>query len=103
MGGLSVGDECVSSITFQYPIPAPVKYFRSYFPRVRRTKDMQNCLPMIAAWATLNDNSFSAQPFADAEKYALDFATKLDTNGNGKLELPEVRRRFGGDQRRSAE
>eukprot|EP00971_Amphidinium_carterae_P089194 1765202-Amphidinium_carterae.1 len=36
--GLSVGEECVSSITYQFVHPAPVAYWRSFWPRLRRTK-----------------------------------------------------------------
>merc|ERR1712118_4733 len=43
--GKSVGEDCVASITYQFPFPAPVEYFRTWFPRIRRTPEMRECIP----------------------------------------------------------
>merc|ERR1712146_81349 len=88
--GLSVGEDCVSSITFQYPIPAPVVYWRSFFPRVRRTKDMRGCFRSIRTWATLGKaDTFEPLPFGEAEKYAEALAKSLDRDQDGQLSIKE--------------
>lgn len=96
--GLSVGEDCVSSITYQFPIPAPVHYWRSFWPRVRRTKDMRGCHAMIRVWATLGDLSIKPRPFGKAEAYAKTLGKKLDTNGDGRFSLEEVLSRLQGDK-----
>uniref|UniRef100_A0A7S1FIV2 Bifunctional lysine-specific demethylase and histidyl-hydroxylase n=1 Tax=Noctiluca scintillans TaxID=2966 RepID=A0A7S1FIV2_NOCSC len=97
--GLSVGEDCVSSITFQFNLPAPVHYWRSYFPRVRRTRDMQGCLPMVRGWATLQHPPKKALPYGEALTAGHQVARNLDVDHDGSLSRSEVMRALGGSGR----
>lgn len=98
--GLSVGEDCVASITYQFPFPAPVAYWRTFFPRIRRTLDMRNCLSQIQGWATLNDRSFRPKPYAEALTYAKGVAKRVDSNSDLQLSVDEVSARLGGQRKR---
>lgn len=94
--GLSVGEDCVSSITYQFSLPSPVAYWRTFFPRVRRTHDMRGCLRGIASWATLNEPSYSPRPYNEALQHAEALAKRLDTDSDGYLSAEEISPRFQG-------
>mmetsp|Transcript_66995 Transcript_66995/g.160528 ORF Transcript_66995/g.160528 Transcript_66995/m.160528 type:complete len:430 (-) Transcript_66995:67-1356(-) len=93
--GLSVGEECVSSITYQFLHPHPVAYWRSFWPRLRRTKDLKECFPMVNAWATLNEQKPKVRNFAKAHEHATEAAKAMDKDRDGYLSTAEVSPRFG--------
>eukprot|EP00419_Tripos_fusus_P048326 CAMPEP_0172828436 /NCGR_PEP_ID=MMETSP1075-20121228/20842_1 /TAXON_ID=2916 /ORGANISM="Ceratium fusus, Strain PA161109" /LENGTH=415 /DNA_ID=CAMNT_0013670435 /DNA_START=42 /DNA_END=1289 /DNA_ORIENTATION=+ len=97
--GLSVGEDCVSSITYQFPFPAPVAYWRAFFPRIRRTLDMRNCLTQIQYWATLNDRSFRPKPYAEAVTHAKGVGKRIDSDSDSKLSIEEISKRMAGGPR----
>jgi len=45
------GTSCATSITFQFPVPSPAVYWRTFLPRVSRTGDLANCQGNIALLA----------------------------------------------------
>jgi len=100
--GLSVGEDCVSSITYQFPLPAPVAYWRTFFPRIRRTVDMRGCLSQIQSWATLNERGFSAKPYSEALTYAKHVGKRIDKDSDSKLSVDEVSARVGGKANKDA-
>jgi len=101
--GLSVGEDCVASITYQFRLPAPVTYWRSFFPRVRRTRDMRGCLPLVARLATLNEVNYAPQPYAEALAHGRSLGHRLDRSGDGVLSAEEVAARFGRSREAASE
>ena len=54
----NVGDGCAASVTYQFPIPAPAKYWRTFFHRVRRTGDLAHCWSSIGNLAGAGQQLF---------------------------------------------
>lgn len=98
--GLSIGTDCVSSITYQFPLPAPVVYWRTFFPRIRRTLDMRQCVPLIASLATLNEAGYHPRPYHEALKDARAIGRRVDRDADGQLSAEEVALRFKRQQQR---
>lgn len=97
--GLSVGDDCVSSITYQFLMPAPVAYWRSFFPRVRRTPDMRSCIPFIAQMATLGDTQYTPRAYKEAFEDGKSLGARLDRNSDGSISVEEIAPRFKGQRK----
>lgn len=88
----SVGEVCASSATYQFSSPAPTVYWRSWWPRLRKLKDMRHCYGVVAQWATLGGGQKQAKPFVEAEKAGKALAEKVDSNKDGKLTKAEIKK-----------
>merc|ERR1712113_709740 len=79
---------CASSVTFQFDSPFAARFYRRFFPRVRRTADIHESWVVIQQWARLGmggDRQGRGAPYEQARK-ATDIEQhfrKLDADGNG--------------------
>jgi len=92
---LTVGEGCASSVTFQFGNPMAVRYYRRFFPRVRRTADIHEAWPVIQGWATLGSDDVALKaglPFTKAKSKARDIFKVVDTNKDGIASKAEVSR-----------
>jgi hypothetical protein len=79
--GLSVGEECHASVTYQFRDPAPSGLFRAFWPRIRHTPDMQNCHRHIQHMSGFGGKASDAKELAE----------RLDKDGDGLLSPKELR------------
>jgi hypothetical protein len=79
--GLSVGEECHASVTYQFRDPAPSGLFRAYWPRIRHTPDMKNCLQHISRMSGYEGKKGDAKTIAE----------RLDKDSDGFLSAKELR------------
>jgi len=47
---LNTGEGCTAALTMQFQLPPPVRYFRSYYPRLRRIGDLHACWRDMMSW-----------------------------------------------------
>mmetsp|Transcript_85988 Transcript_85988/g.240413 ORF Transcript_85988/g.240413 Transcript_85988/m.240413 type:complete len:332 (-) Transcript_85988:305-1300(-) len=50
----NVGAECAVSITYQFSVPMPARYYRSFVTRFRRSGDLQESWALMQRWASFN-------------------------------------------------
>lgn len=48
---LNIDEGCTVALTTQFTDPAPARYFRSYYQRLRRIGDLNPCWPQMVKWA----------------------------------------------------
>lgn len=97
---LTVSDDCASSVTFQFNSPWAARYYRRFFPRVRRTADIHEAWLQIEEWATLmrskTDKSlWRGLPYAEAKALAPELFRKAAGHNKGSLQQEEVVNKFG--------
>lgn len=63
-------DACAASVTFQFDTPMAARFYRRFFPRVRRTADIHESWQLIATWATLQPLRESVQSGEEAGRLA---------------------------------
>ena len=58
-------EECHASVTYQFRDPAPSGLFRAYWPRIRHTPDMKNCLQHISRMSGCEGKKGDAKTIAE--------------------------------------
>jgi len=53
---LNVADGCTVALTTQFDIPMPVRYYRSFYQRLRRMGDLHPCWRTMMSWASLGEH-----------------------------------------------
>jgi len=86
----NVGAGCASSVTYQFPVPAPAVYWRSFLPRVSRVGDLHNCwsnIAMLAGGGAVPTISAEVEPAwrAGEARFA-----ELDIDGDGFVTRAEL-------------
>eukprot|EP00930_Biecheleria_cincta_P063830 TRINITY_DN4935_c0_g4_i1.p1 TRINITY_DN4935_c0_g4~~TRINITY_DN4935_c0_g4_i1.p1 ORF type:complete len:455 (+),score=74.09 TRINITY_DN4935_c0_g4_i1:65-1429(+) len=92
----NIGDECTSSVTFQFDSPFAAHFYKKFFPRVRQTADIHEVWIIIREWARLGmkgDERGKGAPYAEARqaKELVDHFQKLDADQDGLVSLAELR------------
>eukprot|EP00927_Polykrikos_kofoidii_P028133 TRINITY_DN24617_c0_g1_i1.p1 TRINITY_DN24617_c0_g1~~TRINITY_DN24617_c0_g1_i1.p1 ORF type:complete len:517 (+),score=68.06 TRINITY_DN24617_c0_g1_i1:105-1553(+) len=88
---LAVGEACSSSVTFQFRAPFAARFYRRFFPRIRRTADIHEAWPYIREWATLGFSGFeSGLSYVEAKQKAPAMFNTVDKNGDGILSVTEI-------------
>jgi len=95
-----LNEECASSVTFQFNLPYAARFYRRFFPRVRRTADIHESWPVIREWARLNmpgDEKGQGAPYEDAKRDSklANYFKKLDVNSDSRLTLAELGKPLG--------
>jgi len=93
-------NECSTSVTFQFSSPWSARWYRRFFPRVRRTPDIHESWPLIRSWATLGSRSQklkSGMPYQQAKAKAPELFKKLDGDRDDILKFAEIRSSLGED------
>merc|ERR1712176_438719 len=66
------GGSCSASVTFQFTQPMAARYYRRFFPRVRRTADIHEAWPLIEEWACLHSPApRGGLPYEEAKEQAM--------------------------------
>jgi len=53
---LNVADGCTVALTTQFDIPRPVRYYRSFYQRLRRVGDLNPCWQTMMSWPSLGEH-----------------------------------------------
>ena len=115
------GEGCALSLTHQFSTPMPWKLYKTFWPRVRRTGDIGEVLPMVLRLMSLGQQQqerelqqesmqlakqlkscegsgdavqCSADVRSTAEKRARALAGKLDASRDGELDRKEIGREY---------
>lgn len=96
----NIGDACSSSVTFQFDSPFAARFYRRFFPRVRRTADIHESWVIIRDWARLGmagdekgrGASYEEAKGPETQKALEAHFRKLDADGNGALIAAELER-----------
>ena len=51
---LNTADDCTVALTTQFDLPMPVRYYRSFYQRLRRIGDLYGCWRDMVSWAGAN-------------------------------------------------
>eukprot|EP00929_Paragymnodinium_shiwhaense_P007233 TRINITY_DN111166_c0_g1_i1.p1 TRINITY_DN111166_c0_g1~~TRINITY_DN111166_c0_g1_i1.p1 ORF type:complete len:465 (+),score=121.68 TRINITY_DN111166_c0_g1_i1:73-1467(+) len=97
---LSLDEECASSVTFQFNYPYAARFFRRFFPRVRRTADIHESWEVIRTWAHLGmpgDQKGEGASYADAKRSTqlAPHFQKVDKDKDGRLTEEELKKALG--------
>lgn len=93
----NVGEGCAASITYQYEVPFPARYFRKFMSRVYRSVSLDECHATLGDIATLFQLSTTVAKTmlesGDRDAACLgahDLGSGVDTDGNGVISLAEI-------------
>jgi hypothetical protein len=89
--GVNVGDECVSSFTFQYLAPNPTKYWRAFWKRLRMVPDLRSCFQNVYLWATIG-GKVPMKAFTEerAREVGQKLFKHLDRDSDGSVTQQEI-------------
>lgn len=95
---LNTAEGCTAALTTQFASPLPVRYYRSFYQRLRRVGDLQNCWPMMRRWARPEEHLPPGVAAATASKMAKEGSFKwsstaldfFDADGDGTLSEQEI-------------
>merc|ERR1712048_1516926 len=94
---LTTSEDCASSVTFQFSAPWSSRYYRRFFPRIRRTADIHESWYLIENWATLgqtSDKLHNGLAYTEAKKMAPDLFKAVDSNKDGSISFAELEKRL---------
>eukprot|EP00937_MAST-01D_sp_MAST-1D-sp2_P005662 g5662.t1 len=97
----NTGEGCAASVTYQFPIPAPAIYWRTFLPRISRTGDMAACWHAIASLAGAGRVPLVEADVAPAWEAASARFRQLDADGDGRVTGTELERAYGAEEQRS--
>jgi len=63
--------DCATSITYQFSVPMPARYYRGLAQRFRRTRDMEESWELMRRWASLNGEGENAFQRASSQQSKL--------------------------------
>eukprot|EP00928_Gymnodinium_smaydae_P016364 TRINITY_DN16121_c0_g4_i1.p1 TRINITY_DN16121_c0_g4~~TRINITY_DN16121_c0_g4_i1.p1 ORF type:complete len:480 (+),score=78.88 TRINITY_DN16121_c0_g4_i1:58-1440(+) len=91
----SLGEQCASSVTFQFDSPFAARFYKRFFPRVRRTADIHESWIVIRDWARLGmkgDEKGKGASYEKAKqsKELRKHFEKLDADKSDRLTLNEL-------------
>ena len=86
----NTGKGCAGSVTYQFPVPSPAIYWRTFLPRVTRTGDLANCQANISILAGAGKAPSVHQEVAEAWQEARFRFVRLDTDRSGLVSLDEL-------------
>ena len=52
---LNSGEGCTVALTTQFELPMPARYYRSYYPRLRRIGDLNSCWKKMFSWGSAGE------------------------------------------------
>mmetsp|Transcript_74959 Transcript_74959/g.171816 ORF Transcript_74959/g.171816 Transcript_74959/m.171816 type:complete len:452 (-) Transcript_74959:272-1627(-) len=84
---------CALSVTYQLSYPLPAKFYRAFWPRMRRTPDISEAWPLGRCWATLcTHKKFSGMAYSKAVAASAAVFRKFDKNSDGFLVASELKK-----------
>mmetsp|Transcript_52130 Transcript_52130/g.110938 ORF Transcript_52130/g.110938 Transcript_52130/m.110938 type:complete len:446 (+) Transcript_52130:47-1384(+) len=81
--------DCTVALTTQFDIPKPVKYYRTFYQRLRRVGDLNPCWKSMKSWASLGGVKTDKQMPA-TDKAATAKATEIYESRKGSLSPQEI-------------
>lgn len=66
---LNTGEGCTVALTTQFTNPLPIKYWRSYYQRLRRIGDLNPCWDQMLQWASLRQGRRLEEKIGSEDKW----------------------------------
>lgn len=103
---LNTGEGCTVALTTQFSLPRPVRYYRSYYNRLRRMGDLNPCWGQMVKWGSLGtgakklpepaETHTAAEALFDRKGSTLSEEERLffDADGDGRVGREEFAATF---------
>lgn len=86
---LNTAEGCTVALTTQFTKPYPIRYYRSFYQRLRRVGDLNPCWRDMVAWGSAGERSSKGRPAVPKAAKASEQAEKVWSRKQQSLTGPE--------------